>query len=312
MKFLVTGGAGFLGRWLVKKLLDLNHTVIALDNLSNGSIENIKEFETNSNFKFISGDVTKKDELDIVFNSNKIDICIHAAAQINVQESLDHPDRAFKSNIVGTYNALESCRKNKTKIVLIGTCMVYDLAGGKAINEEHPVVPKSPYAGSKLAAEELAISYYYGLGLPVVILRPFNIYGPYQKTNMEGGVVSVFIKRYLDGQDLNIFGDGKQTRDLLYVEDCADFVIGAALNDKTTGQTINAGTGKDISVNELAALVCPDKNRIKHIPHHHPQAEIPKLLCDSSKAKNLLGWVAKTSLQEGIKKTMEWMKNNSK
>ena len=94
---------------------------------------------------------------------------------------------------------------------------------------------------------------------PVVILRPFNIYGPYQKTNMEGGVVSVFIKRYLDGQDLNIFGDGKQTRDLLYVEDCADFVIGAALNDKTTGQTRNAGTGKDISVNELAALVCPDK-----------------------------------------------------
>ncbi|GAG71528.1 unnamed protein product, partial [marine sediment metagenome] len=164
--------------------------------------------------------ITNKEIIDNLFSKYQFDSCIHLAAQINVQESIDFPEKSFKNNIVGTFYLLEAGVQYNTKIILIGTCMVYDLAdGSKPISETHTVKPVSPYAGSKLAAEELALSYYYGLGLPVVVLRPFNTYGPFQKTDMEGGVVPIFVKRKLNNQKLLIFGDGTQTRDLLYVED---------------------------------------------------------------------------------------------
>lgn len=306
MKILVTGGAGFLGRWVVKKLLEAGHAVTAFDNLSNGSLQNIEEFEKNGSFQFVKGDILEGRELENAISG--CGICIHCAAQINVQESLDYPERAFRNNLLGTFNVLEQCRKGKTRLVLIGTCMVYDLSSGQPISERHATLPRSPYASSKLAAEELALSYYYGYGLPVVVLRPFNIYGPFQKTNMEGGVVSVFIRRHLDNETLDIFGNGTQTRDLLYVEDCADFVVNAAFSDKAGGEVINAGTGKDISINDLAGLIAQDPKRIVHVEHHHPQAEIQKLVCDYSKARRLLGWEPETSLEQGIRKTMEWMR----
>ena len=321
MKILVTGGAGFIGRWVVKKLLDDNHQVIALDNLSNGQETNIKAFQNNPNFEFIKGDILDNNLIQELFDK-EINQCIHLAAQIEVQESLDNTKKSFENNVIGTYNILEAAKKTfrrkarnpkdfcgNTKITLIGTCMVYDIANlTKAIDENHPVKPASPYAGSKLAAENLALSYHLGIGLPVTILRPFNTYGPFQKTNMEGGVVSIFIKKKLNKENLTIFGDGTQTRDLLYVEDCAEFIVKASMDNKATGHTINAGLGKDITINELAYLICKDNTRIKHIPHHHPQAEIAKLQCDSSKAKQLLGWEPKTSLEEGIKKTEEWVR----
>ncbi|PIO05720.1 NAD-dependent dehydratase [Candidatus Woesearchaeota archaeon CG08_land_8_20_14_0_20_43_7] len=309
MKFLVTGGAGFIGRWVVHKLLIDGHDVIALDNLSNGQMENIAEFNTSKRFRFIKGDVMDAKLIDSLFDG-LIDCCLHLAAQIEVQQSLDDSSKSFENNVVGSYNVLEAAKKHRTKVLFMGTCMVYDISDtARGINELHPVKPTSPYAGSKLAAEDLALSYHHGLGLPVIIVRPFNTYGPFQKTNMEGGVVSIFIQRNLNGETLNIFGDGKQTRDLLYVEDCADFVIKAALSDKAVGNVINAGTGKDVTINELALLICNDQSRIKHVVHHHPQSEIAKLQCDYSKAKELLGWTPKTSLVEGIKKTEEWLKN---
>jgi len=253
----------------------------------------------------VKGDILERKKLDRVFRG--ADTCIHLAAQINVQESIDHPERAFENNVTGTYNVLEECRKHDTKLVLVGTCMVYDAAISKQINEEHPVKPASPYASSKLAAEELAISYFHSYGLPVVITRPFNTYGPYQKSNLEGGVVSIFIKRNLERKPLLVFGDGKQTRDLLYVEDCADFIVEATNNKAVVGEVINAGSGKDISINDLALLICKDKNKIKHVPHPHPQSEIRRLVCDYSKAKKILGWKPQTSLREGIKKTTQWL-----
>ena len=306
MSTLVTGGAGFIGRWVVRELLSKRHMVVTLDNLSNSSIKNIRGFLENPNFTFIKGDILNRKKLGAVFKRG-IDTCIHLAAQINVQESIDHPERAFANNVVGTYNVLEECRKRDMKLVLVGTCMVYDAAISKPINEDHPLKPASPYASSKLAAEELAISYFHSYGLPVVITRPFNCYGPYQKGNLEGGVVSIFIKRNLERKPLLVFGDGKQTRDLLYVEDCADFIVKATNNKATVGEVINAGSGKDISINDLALMICNDKSKIKHVPHPHPRSEIRKLVCDYSKAKKILGWKPKTSLKEGIKRTTQWL-----
>lgn len=308
MGILATGGAGFIGRWVVKELLSKKCEVVAFDNLSNGSAKNIEEFTKNPNFTFIKGDILDRRNLGTLFNED-IDTCIHLAAQINVQESIDYPERAFKNNIVGTHNVLEECRKRDVKLVLVGTCMVYDTTISKPISEKHPLKPASPYAGSKLAAEELSISYFHSYGLPVVITRPFNTYGPYQKSNLEGGVVSIFIKRDLDGKPLLVFGSGRQTRDLLYAEDCANFIVRAASSKAAVGEVINAGSGRDVSIDDLALLICKDKRRIKHVSHPHPQSEIPKLLCDYSKAKKILAWKPKVSLEEGIKKTREWLKS---
>jgi len=267
----------------------------------------MEEFKDNPKFKFVQGDIRDKNLLEEVFKD--IDICIHAAAAINVQESIDNPQRYYDVNVNGTFNILEAARKNDVKVVLIGTCMVYDLTSSKAINEAHPLNPKSPYAGSKLAAENLALSYSHAYGLPVVITRPFNTYGPYQKSDMEGGVVSIFVNSLLEGEPLKIFGDGTQTRDLLYVKDCAEFIVKAAFSDKAVGEVINGGYGQDIAIKDLALLICKDAERIRHVKHHHPQSEIPKLLCDYTKAKKLLGWEPKTSLEEGIEKTKEWIRS---
>ena len=307
MKVLVTGGAGFIGRWVVKKLLDERHVVCVLDDLSNGIIGNMGEFKKNLKFGFLQGDIRDKNLLGEVFKD--IDICIHAAAAINVQESIENPQRYYDINVNGTFNIFEAARSRDVKVVLIGTCMVYDLTSSKAINEEHPLNPKSPYAGSKLAAENLALSYFHAYGLPVVITRPFNTYGPYQKSDMEGGVVSIFIRSLLEGKTLNVFGDGTQTRDLLYVEDCAEFIVKAAFSDKAVGEVINTGYGKDMAIKDLALLVCKDAKRIGYVEHHHPQSEIPKLVCDYTKAKKLLGWTPKTSLEEGVEKTKEWIRS---
>ena len=215
--------------------------------------------------------------------------------------------------MIGTYNILDAARRIRTKIILIGTCMVYDLANSNvAISEEYKVKPVSPYAGSKLAAEDLALSYYYGLKLPVVVLRPFNTYGPFQKTNMEGGVVAIFISNKLNNEKLKIFGDGTQTREFLYVEDCAEFIVKASECEDCVGEIINAGTGIDISINNLAKLIVKDENRIEHVEHHHPQSEIMKLVCNNSKAKRILNWEPKVSLEEGILKLEKWIKENKR
>lgn len=308
MKVLITGGAGFIGRWVVKRFLDEGHEVKIIDNLSNGRYDNIAEFAEHRGFMgFTKGDISVKSDLEPLFDF-KPDICVHLAAQINVQESLEEPHKAFLNNVVGTYNVVELAVKHDTKVVIIGTCMVYDMALERPLDENSPPKPASPYAGSKLAAEDLAISYYHGLGLPVTVLRPFNTYGPFQKSNMEGGVVSIFVRNKLDGKTLNVFGDGTQTRDLLYVEDCAEFIYMASVSENAVGEIINAGTGVDIPINDLAMMIVKDEARIQHVEHHHPQSEIPVLVCDFSKARRLLGWEPRTSLEDGIKKLEEWMR----
>lgn len=312
MVFLVTGGAGFIGRWVVKYLILNAKDVVVIDNLDNGIKENLTEFQKNPHLKeFIIGDVKNAKIVRKLFQKYKFEFCIHLAAQINVQESLDNPKKAFENNIVGTFNILESARIHKTRVTLIGTCMVYDLADvNNAISEVSPLKPLSPYAASKLAAEELALSYYYSFNLPVIILRPFNTYGPFQKTNMDGGVISIFVNQKINNQKLKIFGNGIQTRDFLYVEDCAEFIVKASESDECIGEIINAGTGKDISIRNLALLIARDENQIKHEEHHHPQSEIMKLICDNSKVKKLLNWEPKTTLKEGIQKLENWIRKN--
>lgn len=328
MNILVTGGAGFIGRWVVKRLLDEGHSVVALDNLSNGQIENIQEF-TGRNFKFIKGDIKNELELNEVFKE-KYDIIYHLGASINVQDSIDDPKTTFYNDTVGTFNILEKAKvqmfgkKAKMegekwildseedtypcKVVFMSTCMVYDVASEEGINESHPTNPVSPYGGSKIAAENMVLSYYNAYKLPTVVIRPFNTYGPFQKTGGEGGVVAIFINNSIAGKDINIYGSGAQTRDLLYVKDCARFVVESGYSNNVDGQIVNAGTGRDVTINELAEIISNNRVNINHVKHIHPQSEIMKLKCNYNKAKKLIGWEPEYSLENGINETEEWLR----
>ncbi len=313
MKVLVTGGAGFIGRHVVKELTNQQIEVYVIDDLSNGSEANLAGLSGSTFLKDIKiGDIKDQKLIASLFEQ-QFDICFHLAASIIVQDSIDNPVETFNNDVVGTFSLLEQCRDSNTKMVFVSTCMVYDTASAStAICENHPTKPGSPYAGAKLSGENMVESYFHTYELPVTILRPFNVYGPFQKSTGEGGVVSIFTERNLAGKTLRIYGDGTQTRDLLYVDDCAEFVIKAGLSTKTNGEIINAGYGQDVTINELANMICEDPSRIEHVEHIHPQSEIQKLLCDYTKAKELLGWSPKTPLSEGLRSTEYWISEQLK
>jgi nucleoside-diphosphate-sugar epimerase len=337
MRCLVTGGAGFIGRWLVARLLERGDEVLALDDLSNGRRENVRGFEGAPGFLgLVVGDIKDPDCLKAAFARGPWDAVFHLGASIHVQKSIDDPEPTFRNDAEGTFRVLEACRKQyfeangldpaekhfdydkdvprltqrSPRVAVMSTCMVYDLAGGAAIGEDHPYRPASPYAAAKIGADMLAISYEKSYRMPVTVVRPFNTYGPFQKSNSEGGVVSIFLKRDIAGEPLLVKGSGEQTRDLLYVEDCADFIVRCAMSEEAEGQIVNAGTGTDVRVKDLASMCTSKGNQVEHVAHDHPQAEIMKLFCDASKAKRLLGWKPQVELAEGLRRTRTWLEEN--
>ena len=306
MKVLVTGAAGFIGRWVVGELLEAGHEVLAIDNLATGDERSLDDYAGHPGMLgFERGDIRDADACRRWVAS--VDAVAHLAASISVQESIDDPGSTFENDVVGTFNVLEAARATGARVLFMSTCMVYDRADSDGIDEDHPTKPASPYAASKLAGEALTLSYHHAYGLPTSVVRPFNTYGPFQRSVGEGGVVAIFTRRAILEEDLRIYGDGTQTRDLLYVEDCARFVVAALTSDRAMGRILNAGTGVDVSVNELAALVEPDPSRIVHVPHIHPQSEIAVLRCDPSLAAELLDWRPTVSLPDGLSRVRAWM-----
>ncbi len=219
MKCLVTGGAGFIGRWVVAALLRGGHEVLALDDLSNGREENLRELRSSRGFLGLAiGDLTDEAQLAAAFDRGPWDVVFHLGASIHVQASIDDPAPTFRNDVEGTFRVLEACRRQylrmngvdpgakrfdhdvdaprlrdrRPRVAVMSTCMVYDAADARPIAEGHRYRPASPYAAAKIAADMLALSYHASYGLPVTVVRPFNTYGPFQKSNSEGGVVSIF------------------------------------------------------------------------------------------------------------------------
>lgn len=281
--------------------------MLPVDSLVQGSRDNLAELHVHPNLApLVVGDI--RDGAAAQEWLAGADAVAHLAASISVQDSIDEPAETFDNDVVGTFRLLEAARASRARFLFMSTCMVYDLATApEGIAETHPVKPASPYAASKIAGEALTQSYFHAYGLPTTVVRPFNTYGPFQRSVGEGGVVAIFTRRSLAGEDLRIYGDGTQTRDLLYVSDCARFVCDALLSDAVVGRVLNAGTGVDVSVNELAALVEADPSRVVHVPHIHPQSEIPVLRCDSRLAGELLGWRPEVPLTEGLRRIRAWM-----
>lgn len=303
----MTGAAGFIGRWVVGELLDRGHEVLAVDNLAAGDPTNLAEFQGSPLLLgFEVGDV--RDETGCRRWLADCDAVAHLAASISVQDSIDDPGATFDNDVVGTFRLLEAARSRGARFLFMSTCMVYERAAGPGgIDEGHPTKPASPYAASKLSGEVLTLSYGHAYGLPVTVVRPFNTYGPHQRSVGEGGVVAIFTRRSLLGEELRVYGDGTQTRDLLYAADCARFVADALFSDAAVGRILNAGTGHDVSVNALAATIERDASRIVHVEHIHPQSEIQVLRCDPSLARAVLGWRPQVKLDDGLARVRAWM-----
>jgi nucleoside-diphosphate-sugar epimerase len=312
MDALVTGGAGFIGRHVVAWLLERGYGVEVIDDLSNGARANLADFEGAPGYRgLVEGNVADPRSWRRVTTPEPA-VIFHLAAAINVQASIDEPRRCFTSDIVGTFEALEFARARKCRFIYTSTCLVYAPAvDGMPIDERYPTRPASPYAAAKLAGEQLALSYYHAYGLPALVLRPFNTYGPYQRTDGEGGVVVTFLNQRLHDLPLVVFGDGRQTRDLLYVTDCAD-LIGRAGESNAGGSVINGGLGREIEIRDLAALVAGDDGRVEYAPHPHAQAEVWRLVCDNAKAEQLLGWRPTVDLPEGLALTRGWLEEKFK
>jgi nucleoside-diphosphate-sugar epimerase len=307
MRVVVTGGAGFIGRWVVASLLARGDEVVVIDDLSNGSMANLAELRADPHLQIVRGDVANPKAVVDAF-AGGADLAIHLAAVIEVQKSLVDPARSVDVNVGGTANVLEACRAGDVRATFVSTCMVYDMASARgSISESHPVKPVSPYAATKLAAEHLTLAYGHAYGLPVSVVRPFNTYGPFQKANQEGGVVAIFVRRALRKEPLEVFGDGTQTRDFLYVDDCVDLILRACESKAALGEVLNGGSGRDIAVNDLARLVGGPDGEVVHVSHPHPQSEIQKLRADARKAAKLLGWRSNVSLEDGLARLRRWM-----
>lgn len=304
MAVLVTGGAGFIGSHIVDKLIEKDYDVCVVDNLVSGNVENI-----NPKAKFYKVDV--RDNLEDVFKENKIEYCIHQAAQVSVTKSMEDPLLDCSVNILGTLNLLSFCARYKVKkFIYASSAAVYGEPQYLPIDENHPKNPMSFYGISKLTAEKYIERFAQNYGFEYVIFRYSNVYGPRQDPFGEGGVVSIFCERMQNDKDVLIFGDGNQTRDFIFVEDVAEANC-LALKNPIKG-TFNLSTNTRVSINELFEMISSLTGYQKNAVYAQRRAgDIQHSTLDNSLLKSLLSWSPKYSLKEGLTKTIEYFKNKS-
>lgn len=305
MKILVTGGAGFIGSHLVDKLIELNHDVYIIDNLSSGTMYNLQPKYRLSE-RLFRVNISNKHSVKAVFTLVKPDIVYHLAAQINVRKSIDNPEEDAENNILGTLNILSQCISHGVKKMIFSSSggAVYQECKEPIRSENSPINPISPYGISKYTAEQYINFYKNIYNLDNTIFRFSNVYGPRQNSRGEAGVVSIFIDRLANNESLKVFGDGEQKRDYVYVQDVVDALV---LGLNITG-IYNVSTGEATSVNKLISILN------KHIACNNVVYEPPipgemNYNCLSNRSLKCTGWSPKYSLEKGIKETIEWMQN---
>lgn len=312
---LVTGGAGFIGSNLVKYLLDkyTEYRVVVLDSLTYaGNPENFENSIKNSDrFSFWYGNIRNSEIVnELVARS---DIVIHLAAETHVARSIYDNAVFFETDVLGTQVVANAILKhaNLERFIHISTSEVYGTAVCEPMSEEHSLNPASPYASAKVGADRLVYSYFLTYGIPAIIVRPFNNYGPYQHLEK---VIPRFITSAALDEPVTIHGDGKSSRDWLYVTDhckAIDKLIHVDLN-KVKGKVINLGTGKDTSVEEIAHMVLEIMGKSKALITRVGErpGQVRRHISSTEVAKELLGWESETSLENGIVKTIEWYRNH--
>lgn len=292
-KVLITGGAGFIGSHIVEKLLENNYDVIIIDNLSSGSIENIPNSDT---LKFYQLNI-EKDDLELVFQKETPDYVIHLAAQTSVNFSISHPYYDANMNIMASIKLLELCKKyNIRKFITASSAAIYGNPKYLPIDENHPTEPMSQYGLSKLTMEK----YIKLSGIPYIIFRFSNAYGPRQKSSKESGVVAIFNNAMKNNEPINIYGDGEQIRDFIYVEDIANICI-KAINLNVENEIINFSTNKGVSLNQLFKVMKSLYNytlNANYLPERI--GDIKNSILSNDKAYNLLKFTNYTKLEKGL------------
>jgi len=310
MRILITGGAGFIGSHLCDKYTKEGHTVLCLDNFMSGNIINVRHLLDYRNFKLIKGDIRDFELLEKVMRD--VDAIFHLAAQIHVDRSYIEPRLTYDVNVIGTQNVLEAAKMSDAKkIIHASTSEVYGSAQYAPIDENYPLNAPHPYGASKIAADRLCYAYARTYGMDISILRFFNIFGPRQRDIGYGGVISMFTKRILINVSPIVYGDGRQTRDYTYIDDAVRAYDLALNHSEPLIEPLNFGTGREISIIDLANKLidlCGKKGSIKPV-HVEPRiGEVEKLVASASKAKELLGWEPKCNLDEGLNEFVQWYK----
>lgn len=302
MKILVTGGAGFIGSNVVDAYIEKGYEVVVVDDLSSGKKENL-----NKKAKFYKLDICDK-ALEEVFEEG-IDIVNHHAAQVDVRKSLADPAFDARINIEGSLNILENCRKYKIKKIIFASSggVIYGECGNLPPNEDSPISPLSPYGVSKYAMECYLSAYEKIYGLKYTALRYGNVYGPRQDPYGEAGVVAIFSGKMLNNEEVNIFGDGEQVRDYVYVGDVVKANILCLENGDN--EIFNIGTSKATSVNQLFSEMKELTQYSKEAVYKPARAgELMRSSLDVGKAEQKLGWKAEVNLREGLKKTIDFFR----
>ena len=309
---LVTGGEGFIGSHLVEQLVaeGANVRVLAyynpfghwgwLDAVRAGGIE----------VELMPGDIRDGDRVTRAVDG--CDTVFHLAALIGIPYSYEAPESYVQTNVQGTYNVASACRRTGARMVHTSTSEVYGTALRVPIDEDHPLQPQSPYSASKIGGDMMALSFFHAFELPVAVVRPFNTYGPRQSTR---AVIPTILAQLIRGESEIHLGATTPTRDFNYVSDTAAGFMAVARCDRALGQVVNIGSGREISIGDLAALlieitgsaarVVTDDSRLRPAG-----SEVERLLADSTRAREWAGWQPQVTLEEGLRRTAEWVRQN--
>ena len=306
-RILVTGGAGFIGSEVVSQLIKKNAMVTVLDNFSSGKKQLLPK---KKNLKIIKGDIT--DEKVISRAVKDQEFVIHLAALPFIPDSFYYPADFFNVNTTGSVNLLWKSIQSKTvtRFIHISTSEVYGTAQHTPMDENHPTVPHSTYAVSKLAGDRVAFTLHKEHGFPVVIIRPFNSYGP-QYT--QPYIIPEIMNQLLIGKKELTLGNIDATRDFTYVSDTADAIIRSLDSKKAIGEIINVGSGNEISIRDLAfkiSKIAKKKIKIIYDESRERQFDVNRLICNNKKASKLLGWKPKINMDQGLKKLFQWATKN--
>jgi dTDP-glucose 4,6-dehydratase len=309
LKILVTGGAGFIGSHLCERLIGEGHQVVCLDNLCTGDTSNLKTFQDSPLFKFIPADVATPVNIEV-------DTIAHLASPASPVDYSRLAIETMLANSLGTYRVLELARKNKARLLLASTSEVYGDPLEEPQREEYfgnvnPVGPRSCYDESKRFAEAMTSTYHRIYNLKTVILRIFNTFGPRMRRE-DGRVVPNFILQALAGEPLTVYGDGTQTRSFCYVDDLVEGIYRALQVEGAIGQIINLGNDGEMTILELAEHIknitrSSSELTYQPLPEDDPQRRRPRL----DRAKTILGWEPRVSLEEGLRRVVEWFMDNT-
>jgi UDP-glucose 4-epimerase len=320
VKAFITGGAGFIGSHLAERLLDHDHEVIILDNLSTGSIDNITHLKGRTGFSYTIDSVTNESLLAELIDRS--DVVFHLAAAVGVKLIVEQPVHTIETNVHGTEVVLKHANKKKKLVFIASTSEVYGKSTDVPFREAADLVlgPSAKhrwaYACSKLIDEFLALAYWKEKKLPVVIVRLFNTVGPRQ-TGQYGMVLPTFVRQALAGQPITVFGDGTQSRSFTYVGDVVDALVRLTTNPRAVGEVFNIGNMGEVTIADLAARVkqlAGSCSPIHYIPYDQAYEEgfedMPRRVPDISKIREFVGYEPKMQLEDIIRSVIEYMRAN--